>query len=403
MPIELNHLPQAPRDLGWLKEQAQALWDFHAAALDGKGGFTMLDMSGSPLPHEPRGSGSERALHDVCRMVHSYALATRVDHPQASEIVEKGMRWLLDRQRDTVNGGFFWSVDDAGPIDSRKQAYGHAFVLLAAASAHRAGNGDAEQLRDLALDAIWSRFWEEDHGVVSDTFEVDWTGGLDYRGQNPNMHLTEAFLAAHAAWGDARYLDAATRITTRLIGENARDAGWVVPEHFDSQWQVDANFDGDAMFRPSGTTPGHALEWSRLVVELWLRTGKCHAWMPEAADALFRKAIDLGWLPEGGFAYTLGNDGSVSRDWRLWWPVAEAIAAAWTLNAIRPDPFYREWYERCWSFADLYLIDHMHGGWFHQIDADGKPETGVFSGKPDIYHALQACLIPAGMMWPVKT
>ncbi|WP_134681820.1 AGE family epimerase/isomerase [Paracoccus ravus] len=388
-------------DRDWLIAQAHRLWDFHAAGLDPSGGFRTLDLTGQPLADTPRGQGAERALHDVCRMIHSYALAVHAGHPQGRAIVDHGMNWLFDRQYDPVHDGFWWSVDDAGPVDSRKQAYGHAFVLLAAASAHRAGHPRATELRDLALDALMGRFWDKDHGAVSDTFEADWSDGLDYRGQNANMHLTEALLAAHAAWGDPDHLAAALGIAERLINRHARDAGWVVPEHFTRDWREDPDFDGDAMFRPSGTTPGHALEWSRLVLELWQRNGRRDDWMPEAAEGLFRRAFELGWLPDGGFAYTLDNSGAVSRDWRLWWPCAEAIAAAATLDECRPDPWFRARCAEVWDFTDRFLIDHKHGGWFHQIDAQGRPATGVFAGKPDIYHALQACLIPAGMMWPV--
>ncbi|MGA0615005.1 AGE family epimerase/isomerase [Paracoccus sp. KR1-242] len=387
-------------DADWLDGQARALWDFHAAALDPTGGFRPLDLEGKPSGDEPRGRGAARALHDVCRMVHSYALAVPQGYPGARQIVDHGMDWLLGPQHDDVHGGFFWSVDDAGPVDSLKQAYGHAFVLLAAASAARVGHPDAENLRDLAMHPLRAHFWDVDFGAVSDTFDADWRNGLDYRGQNANMHLTEALLAAHATWGDPSCLVAATGIAERLLNRNARAAGWVVPEHFTRDWHVDPDFDGDAMFRPSGTTPGHALEWSRLVLDLWNRGGRVHDWMPEAADGLFRQAVKLGWLPEGGFAYTLGQDGAVSRDWRLWWPCAEGIAAAWTLDQCRPDTFYREWYARCWGFADRFFIDHRNGGWFHQIDDTGRPATGIFPGKPDIYHALQACLIPAGRMWP---
>jgi len=393
-------IPSLYPDHDRLMAEARALWDFHAAAVDPTGGFRPLDLSGKPSGVAPRGQGAERALHDVCRMVHSYALAVPAGYPDARRIVDHGMEWLLGPQFDARNGGFFWSVDDAGPLDSRKQAYGHAFVLLAAASAARIGHPDATRLRDLGLEAIRRHFWDEEYGAVSDTFDADWSNGLDYRGQNANMHLTEALLAAHAAWGDPAHLKAANRIADRILNQNARAAGWVVPEHYTNDWQVDPGFDGDAMFRPSGTTPGHALEWSRLVLDLWTRRGRVDDWMPEAAEGLFREAIRTGWLPNGGFAYTLDEDRKVSRDWRLWWPCAEGIAAAWVLDSLRPDPFYREWYGRCWGFADAFFIDHAHGGWFHQIDAGGQPATGIFPGKPDIYHALQACLIPAGAMWP---
>ena len=38
--------------------------------------------------------------------------------------------------------------------------------------------------------------------------------------------------------------------------------------------------------------------------------------------------------------------------------------------------------------------DEVHGGWHEQLTLDMKPATSLFPGKADIYHALQACLIP---------
>ncbi|SFA71200.1 Mannose or cellobiose epimerase, N-acyl-D-glucosamine 2-epimerase family [Poseidonocella pacifica] len=380
----------------WLRDQALALLRFHANSRNPAGGFWPLDRQGAPVDEAPRGSGSERPLHETSRMVHSYALAVGLGFPGARDQVDHGIAWLFDGHLDRSNGGFYWSVDDAGPIDSRKQAYGHAFVLLAAASAARAGHPDAARLRDRVWDDLMAHFWEADAGMVADTFSADWSEGYSYRGQNANMHLTEALMAAHAAWGDAQYLEMAEGIARRLIDKHARAAGWVVPEHFTEDWQEDPDFDGDPMFRPSGTTPGHALEWSRLLLELWEATGRRHEWMPEASEGLFRRAMKEGWLPTGGIAYTLGPDGEVSRDWRFWWPCAEAIGAAHRLHTVTGDAFYAEWYARVWEYVDARHIDHVHGGWFHQIDENGEPVAGIFPGKPDIYHALQACLIPLG-------
>ena len=36
----------------------------------------------------------------------------------------------------------------------------------------------------------------------------------------------------------------------------------------------------------------------------------------------------------------------------------------------------------------------MGGGWRPQLDRALRPTSTLFTGKPDLYHALQACLIP---------
>ncbi len=57
-------------------------------------------------------------------------------------------------------------------------------------------------------------------------------------------------------------------------------------------------------------------------------------------------------------------------------------------------PFAEQSYRRFWDFAARHLIDRQHGGWHAQLDDDLKPIVRYFVGKPDLYHALQACLIP---------
>ena len=94
------------------------------------------------------------------------------------------------------------------------------------------------------------------------------------------------------------------------------------------------------MFRPSGTTPGHALEWSRLLVQLWELGGRSKDWMIEAATALFRKTVSIGWDRKlGGFYYTLDWSDRPDQADRFWWPCAEGDRRRRRarLRRLRPD------------------------------------------------------------------
>ncbi|TKW66232.1 MAG: AGE family epimerase/isomerase [Paracoccus denitrificans] len=378
----------------WTRAEAMRLLDFHARALNPAGGFHKLAADGTPLPDDPRGQGNTRELHETTRMIHSFAQGATLNHPQAGAIVDHGMRFLFEGHLDPVNGGFWWSVDDAGPLDTKKQAYGHAFVLLAAASAGKIGHPDAARLRETVMTVLRSRFWEADPGAVSDTFDADWTNPPAYRGGNANMHLTEALIAAHRTFADPADLAMARSIAGFMIDKHARAEGWVVPEHFTPDWQVDRDFAGDPMFRPPGTTPGHAIEWARLILEL-RETGGMDPqddWTLDAAAALYRRALSDAWLPEGGFAYTMGWDGQIDNRRRLWWPVAEAVATAHALHKATGDKAWLDDLDKFWTQLDRHHIDHENGSWFAEIDEAGKPVETLFPGKPDIYHAMTASL-----------
>ena len=106
-------------------------------------------------------------------------------------------------------------------------------------------------------------------------------------------------------------------------------------------------------------------------------------------------AIELGWdRVHGGFFYTLDWDNQPLMREKLWWPVSEAIGAAAYISAFDNDDYFQAWYRRLWDFAENYLIDNQHGGWRSELREDLTPAARLFTGKPDIYHALQACLVP---------
>lgn len=384
-----------PAHRDWLQAQAVGLLGFfQRAALNPGGGFFALDDAGAPLAAKGSG-GPVRYLHETTRMVHCFAMAHLMGLPGADRMIDHGMAFLRTRHRDSRHGGWFWAVNDTGAADATKQAYGHAFVLLAGASAKVVGHPEADRLIGEVTEVLHRRFWDDAAGAMTEEYAEDWQPLGAYRGQNSNMHSAEALMAAFEATGERSYLTMAERIASLVIDRHARAMGWRVAEHFHADWTIDRGYEGDPMFRPAGTTPGHALEWSRLLNQLWELGGRAKSWMPEAAQALFLHTCEIGWDPEtGGFYYTLDWDDRPSRRDRFWWPCAEGIGAAAVLRKSGGDARFEAWYRRIWDFSTHRLIDHARGGWFPELDDTLRPVSRVFAGKPDLYHALQACLIP---------
>ena len=376
----------------YLMRQANNLFDFfESPSINPKGGFFELDDDGTPLDRD----NATRQIHVTTRMVHCSVIGSLIGRPGSDEIVDHGMRYIWERHRDTRRGGYVWSLDDTGVANGSKQAYGHAFVLLAASSAKLVGHPLADQMLADVTEIINTRFWDEQSGSVKDEYNQDWSQLLPYRGQNANMHMTEALMAAFEATGDRAYLAKAERIADLIIARNAVPLGHRVAEHFDQHWVLDKNYEGNEMFRPSGTTPGHWLEWSRLLYQLWVLGEKRHSWMTGAARELFQQSIELGWdKVHGGFFYTLDWDNMPVLREKLWWPVSEAIGAAAYISAFDSGDYFQAWYRRLWDYAENHVIDHKRGGWLSELREDLTPTSRLFVGKPDIYHALQACLIP---------
>jgi len=383
-----GHWQDDPAHRDWLALQAERQMHFFAqSVVPGRTGFARLDYDGTPL------HGTLQELHATTRMVHAYALAHSRGFAGALSIVEYGMDVLTTLHRDQDHGGFLWAVDTDGVRDGVKLAYGHVFVLLAASSAKAVGHPRADDLLQEITALLDQHYWEADNGRFCDEFARDWTPFSDYRGMNANMHGVEALLAAYEVTGVQRYLDQAGQILAFFIGKMAPDHGWRLPEHYDATWQVDRAYAGNHMFRPAGTTPGHAFEMARLNLQHWDLAGRPESDAPAASRNLVYRALSDGWLPDGGLAYTVGFDGKVLDPSRFWWPLTEAIGAISALLAVARTAEDEVWYRRLWQFAEAHFIDPDHGGWFPAIDATGQPTSSIFAGKPDIYHALQACLI----------
>jgi len=379
-----------PSHRAWLRSKADALFEFfEPRSIDRSGGFAVLDEAGQPMV-----AAGERELHATTRMIHCFAIGHLLGRKGAAAIVDHGLRTLRVNHRDGKHGGYFWSFDRNGPRTRDKLTYGHGFVLLAGAAAKMIGHPDANALIADISEVLEKRFWDAEQQASREEFREDWSSFSDYRGQNANMHLTEALMAAFEATGETEFLRKAGRIAERIVNVNARAADWRVPEHYRADWTVDRDYSGSVVFRPAGLTPGHALEWSRLIMQLHALTNGAADWAPEAAGLLFRRAVAQGWDTRmGGFYYTTEFDGSVRVRDRLWWPVCEGAAAAAVIAEHARDEFFDGWYGRIWEFADQRMIE-ASGAWTPQLDDDCKPIQGYFTGRGDIYHALQACLIP---------
>lgn len=342
-----------------------------------------------------------RDLYETCRMTHVYAIGEFLGHKGSRELVEAALDGLLGAARDRENGGWYTSMTPDGGHVENKLCYAHAFVILAASSATLAGHERGRELLKAALADYDRYFWNEEEGMSADTWNTDFTVLDPYRGINANMHTVEAFLAAADVTGDETYRVRSGRIIDRVIGW-AKENDWRIPEHFSDRWEPDlaCNKDHpDDQFKPYGATPGHGMEWARLILQWALSTygsGEEMAPYLDAAKHLFRRAVADGWYCDGapGIVYTIGWDGRPVVHDRMHWVLAEAINTSAILYHQTKERDYAEDYEAFMKYLDEKVLDHKNGSWFHQLDEKNEPKDTVWPGKPDLYHALQTTLIP---------
>ena len=376
-----------------------------ARAAEVPAGFGWLDNRGAPDPTEPVHTWITTRMTYVFALAHLAGESDAVDG-RALALAEHGVRALGGPLQDTERGGWFASVSaDGSPADVRKQAYAHAFVVLAAATASVAEVRGADELLADALGVVEGHFLD-DRGRVIDELAPDLGPASDYRGANSSMHMVEAFLAAADVTGEAAWRQRALAIAEHLVHEVARGHDYLLPEHFGADWepQPDYNEDDPAdPFRPFGCTPGHLLEWSRLLLHLEAGTDSPPRWLLEDAHGLFDAAVESGWAVDGtpGFVYTVDWKRRPVVRSRMHWVHAEAIAAAAALHRRTGDPAFAGWQSTGEDFVEEYLIDLHGGSWHHELDADNVPASTVWHGKPDVYHAYQALLLAELPLAPV--
>ncbi len=304
--VDPKYRIDTPVNRAFMRDMVTELLQFAVRFPSPEGCAYYLDDTGAPCLDKTLDN------YETCRMVHSYAIGKRLGFPGSDELIDAGLKGLFGAMRDPVNGGWYNNLNpDHSPIPG-KLCYSHAFVILAASSAIAAGHEEARPLLSDALACFDAHFWDDEVGLSRDTYNNDFTVLDTYRGVNANMHSVEAFLAVADVTGDEIYRVRAGRIIDHVVGwAEAND--WRIPEHFTEDWQPDLECNADHpddRFKPYGATPGHGIEWARLITQWALSTypdeptkyGRYIA----AAENLFLRAVRDGWNADGapGIVYT---------------------------------------------------------------------------------------------------
>ena len=377
----------------FLQSGALRLLEFGRRFPSPGGGSYYLGDDGTPWKDR------SRETWITSRMAHVYSIGAMMGVEGCKELAEKAITGLTGELRDITYGGWYAGLTAEGSIIPSKQCYAHAFVILAASSAYLAGIEGAEKLLKEAIETYDSFFWNEEEGLAADTWNTEFTELDPYRGLNANMHTVEAFLAASDALKDDTYRIRAGRIISRVMGW-AEANNYRIPEHYREDWipDLDMNIEKpDDPFKPYGATPGHGIEWARLITQWSLSSGEDkQSNTIQAACRLYERAVTDAWNADGapGLVYTTDWNGSTVVHDRMHWTLAEAINTSAVLYRVTGEEKYAEQYEEFMRYLDESVLDKSCGSWYHQLDENNKPKDTVWPGKPDLYHAFQAMLIP---------
>lgn len=369
---------------------AQTLAFYERHAWDPAGGFFHYLKDDGTVYNR-----SHRHLVSATRWVFNACMA----HRQTGQVQwhDWAVHALAHLERFRVQAGpqaglYVWTLQDGEVEDGRIMAYGQAFVLLARSHAHAVGLCSAADVA-LAFDRMDDAFCRAADQAYADELSAD--GVLsDYRGQNANMHMCEACLAAYASTGEARYLNRAQSLIERFAFDLAAQADGLVWEHYRSDWSIDWDYNRDKpgdIFKPWGFQSGHQTEWAKLLLI-------AHQHAPDAR--YLERAIELqqaAWLhgwdsTHGGLIYGFAPDRTPCDSDKYFWVQAESLASAWRLWRVTGNDVFRTQYHQLWAWSWQHLVDHRYGAWFRIVGNDGRKleDTKSPAGKVD-YHTMGAC------------
>ncbi|WP_296223487.1 AGE family epimerase/isomerase [Ralstonia sp. UBA689] len=324
----------------------------------------------------PTSTSRYRAMA-CARQLYTFARATQLSARHGALCAERAaaLCHALDtRFRDTIHGGWLFSIDSAlAPQDTTKDLYTHAFVLFAAA--HWLAVSDDPRASALMHDA---------HDVIAHRFarvgalplpvaamNATFTERLAGVAQNPVMHLTEAYLAAAAldeppAWAEAGVRTLAEGILARFIDPGTGSITELPVDEASADNRIE---------------PGHQFEWFYLVrahADMFSRSeaGRHLAdTLGRAVDAACRLGVDAGTQ---GVCLSLGLDGTMRDASQRIWAQTEygrALALCTETQGAMLARMLPTWFAR---------FLHAHG-WHEVIDAAGhRLRTDMPSSTP--YH-----------------
>jgi len=366
----------------WLADEADSLLAFYEPELIDAKGASPISTPAAAAGERPRAAAARNHAHGPWLRHRASARPPRRRRYRRSRH-EGDPRAPSRRQARRL----FLVVRRRRPARARQLAYGHAFVLLAAASANASATPTPTRCwptsQRLSRRASGQGARCQRRGIPRGLER-----GLGLSRQNANMHLTEALMAAYEATDDKSFLAKAESIADLVIRRSAGACDWRVPEHYRADWTVDRDYKGSDMFRPYGVTPGHALEWTRLSLQLWRSAADGWPGCRRPRAPVCARAGE-GWTRRAAASITRSN-GAARRGCEIGCGGRSARASARRPSSARstaapmsrrgtagcgasPAPFHRSARRRLAAAARRF--------------ADAI--AGYFVGKPDLYHALQ--------------
>ena len=316
-----------------------------------------------------------RRVFVQARQIYCYAKAAQMGwYPEGRVIALKGLEHMLARAKEPDGRpGYVHRLTPEGTVlDGRRDAYDHAFILLALSTAY-ALDKDAQIRAEIdALLAFIDTHLRSPHGGVLEGLPQSMP-----RRQNPHMHLFEAMIAAFDATHDLSFQNRAGEFFALFLANLYDKQKRVLGEYFEEDW---------SKIEPVSVEPGHQAEW------VWLLKGferitACPT--GRYRTELLETAVRCHDAATGCLIDEADADGNIRRHSRRLWPQTE-IAKAWIAQAESAEAGAAEKARAALVRLERYYLSHpVRGGWYDQFDREGKSLVDTIPAS-SFYHVLCA-------------
>lgn len=343
-------------------------------------------------------SGAAKGIVLNARILYTFSSAFGLKNSIDYLITAKrAFNCLTENFSDTLNGGFYWSLDEKGKmLDGKKQIYGQAFAIYAFAEYYKITKDEkALSLAINTFNLLEKHSFDPINLGYTEALTANWETIEDLRlsekdqndkkSMNTHLHIIEAYANLYSIWDNEELKIAIKRLLGNFKDRIINKESHHLNLFFNETWQV----------KSALISFGHDIEAAWLLQEAAeIINDKDEIIAFKKISIQMADATQKGFDKNGGlwYEYDLTTNHWIKE--LHWWPQAEAMVGffnAWQINA--KDEYLIQSL-KSWTFIKNHIKDKVKGEWFWGVNSDytliNNEDKAGFWKCP--YHNGRACI-----------